>query len=103
MLTLIVFLPLLGAGLLLFVPDDRVAAVRRGALTFSLFPLVLSWFLLAAFSPDDPGFQFTESVKWIPEWGISYALGVDGVSLFLVLLSWVRPSAGGSSGGVRSR
>jgi NADH-quinone oxidoreductase subunit M len=89
MLSLIVLLPLLGVGVLIFVPADRIAVLRRGALAFSVAPLVVSFLMLAAFQPGEPGFQLTERVAWIPEWGISYALGVDGVSLFLVLLSTV--------------
>ena len=89
MLSLIVLLPLLGAGILVLVPPDRIVALRRGALVFSVAPLVPSCVMLAAFRPGEPGFQLAERVAWIPEWGISYALGVDGVSLFLVLLSTV--------------
>jgi NADH-quinone oxidoreductase subunit M len=87
MLSGIVFLPLLGALLLLLVPGDKTAALRRGALTFSLLPFGLACGVLAGFDAGDGGFQFTESVAWIPQWGISYAVGVDGVSLFLLVLS----------------
>jgi NADH-quinone oxidoreductase subunit M len=89
MISLIIFTPLLGAGLLLFVPGDKVAALRRGALLFSLVPFVLSCVLLGAFRVGEDRFQFVEEAAWIPQWGISYAVGIDGVSLFLVLLTTV--------------
>jgi NADH-quinone oxidoreductase subunit M len=89
MLSAIIFSPLLGAALLLFVPGDKIGALRRGALLFATVPFAFSCVLLAAFEPAAPGFQFAESVAWIPQWGISYAVAVDGVSLFLLLLSTV--------------
>jgi NADH-quinone oxidoreductase subunit M len=87
MLSAIIFSPLVGALLLLLVPGERLAALRRGALALSLVPFVLSCVVLAEFHPEEAGFQFAEQVAWIPQWGISYAVGVDGVSLFLVLLT----------------
>ena len=87
MLSAIIFFPVLGAVLLLCVPGSRVVALRRGALAVSLVPFALSCALLAAFRPEEAGFQFVEGVPWIPQWGVSYAVGVDGVSLFLVLLT----------------
>ena len=87
MLSAIIFFPILGAVLLLCVPGSRVVALRRGALAVSLVPFALSCALLAAFRPEEAGFQFVEGVPWIPQWGVSYAVGVDGVSLFLVLLT----------------
>jgi NADH-quinone oxidoreductase subunit M len=87
MLSAITFAPLAGAALLLFVPAANVAAIRRAALVFALVPLALSLELLAAFQPGIGGFQLVERVAWIPQWGIEYAVAVDGISLFLVLLT----------------
>ena len=61
--------------------------MRRGAFIFSLVPFVFSLLLLAAFEPRNTAMQFTEQAAWIPRFGISYSLGVDGMSLFLVLLT----------------
>jgi NADH-quinone oxidoreductase subunit M len=63
--------------------------VRRAALVFSLVPLVASLAMLCAFQPGVAEFQLVERAAWIPQWGIEYRLGVDGVSLFLVLLTTV--------------
>lgn len=86
-LSLIVFTPLLAAGVLLFMPPDQHQVLRRGALAFSFVPLVLCLWLLAEFDTTSGDLQFVESVPWIRDFGIRYALGVDGISLFLVVLT----------------
>jgi NADH-quinone oxidoreductase subunit M len=87
LLSLITFTPLAGALVLALTPPDQLAALRRGAFIFSLLPFGLSLLLLARFVPSDPGFQFVEQAAWIPQFGIGYSVGVDGISLFLVLLT----------------
>ncbi len=89
LLTLIVFTPLAGALMLALLPREHDAGLRRAALVFSLVPLALSLWLLARFEAADAGFQFVERASWIPAWGVTYHLGVDGVSLFLVVLTAV--------------
>jgi NADH-quinone oxidoreductase subunit M len=87
LLSLIVFLPLLGALALLLFRDTRPKAIRRWALGVSAVELALSLWLLLAWQSGD-GVQFADGpAAWIPELGIGYHLGVDGISLFLVLLS----------------
>ncbi len=86
-LSIILFSPLLGVLTLLLMPREQVAALRRSAFIFSLLPFAVSLLLLAAFDPADSGFQFTEEAAWIPGFEIYYRVGVDGVSLFLVLLT----------------
>ena len=86
-LTMIVFFPLAGVALLLFV--DRGAAELAKWITLIvsgvtfLFSLPLYWL----FRPAQPGFQFVEQVSWIRSWGVEYHLGLDGITLFLVLLT----------------
>jgi NADH-quinone oxidoreductase subunit M len=87
LLTLIVFSPLVGAVLLGLLPREPVAGIRRAALVFALVPFALSLWMLARFEPGVADFQFVERAAWIPQWGAEYRLGVDGVSLFLVLLT----------------
>ncbi|MBI3782130.1 MAG: NADH-quinone oxidoreductase subunit M [Deltaproteobacteria bacterium] len=87
LLSLIVFTPLLGAIVLMLMRADQHAALRRGAFLFSLVPFGFSILLLARFTPTEAVFQFTEKAAWIPSFAINYALGVDGISLFLVLLT----------------
>ena len=89
LLTLIVFTPFGGALMLALLPREPDAGLRRAALVFSLVPLALSLWMLARFEPADGGFQFVERAAWIPAWGATYHLGVDGVSLFLVILTTV--------------
>jgi NADH-quinone oxidoreductase subunit M len=86
-LSLVVFTPLLGALFLMLTPAQLEGALRRGALTFSLVPFGFSVGLLLAFDPASSGMQFVEKAAWIPRFGISYHVGVDGLSLFLVLLT----------------
>jgi NADH-quinone oxidoreductase subunit M len=63
------------------------AAMRTVALTSTLVTFAVSLVALARFTAGEPGFQLVERIAWIPEWGINYRLGVDGISLFLVLLT----------------
>jgi len=87
LLTLIVFSPLAGAVILALLPREPVVGLRRAALVFSLVPLGFAAWMLERFQPGEADFQLVERARWIPQWGIEYRLGVDGVSLFLVLLT----------------
>jgi len=86
-LTLITFIPLLGAGLIALTPRDSVRLQRGLALFFSLVPLALSAWLWANFDPRQPGFQFVERAIWFPQVNASYHLGVDGLSVMLIFLT----------------
>ncbi|HEX7407385.1 MAG TPA: NADH-quinone oxidoreductase subunit M [Candidatus Binatia bacterium] len=87
LLSLIVFTPLAGVLMLALMPKEQHRSLRRGAFVFSLLPFALSLCLLARFNPAEAGFQFTEEAAWIPQFGISYKVAVDGISLFLLLLT----------------
>ncbi len=87
LLTAIVFVPLLGGLFVLMQREDRAA--WNSAFIFSLIPLGLSFLLFAKFDPHSADFQFVEQYRWIPNFGISYHLGVDGISLTLVLLTTI--------------
>ncbi|MBA2580842.1 MAG: NADH-quinone oxidoreductase subunit M [Thermoleophilaceae bacterium] len=87
-LSILVFLPLLAGLLCAVVPGS---AARWIGLAASVLVLALSVMLVAAFDPD-AGLQFVTDVAWIPELGVRYSLGVDGLNLFLVLMTallWV--------------
>jgi NADH-quinone oxidoreductase subunit M len=86
-LSLIVFSPLVGALMVGLLPAEPLAIPRRAAFAFSLIPLLLSLLMLAAFRPGVGTLQMTEKVAWIPRLGVNYSLGVDGFSLWLVLLT----------------
>lgn len=85
LLTALVFSPLVGA-LFVLVPEDE-RGVWRAASLFSLVPLGLGIYLFVLFRPHEAGYQFVERYPWITRFGIYYELGVDGLSLFLVLLT----------------
>jgi NADH-quinone oxidoreductase subunit M len=84
-LTAVIFTPLLGAIFVLAQAEERAA--WRAAFIFSLIPLAISLYLVAAFDPSQAGYQFVERYAWIPQFGISYHVGIDGISLFLVVLT----------------
>jgi NADH-quinone oxidoreductase subunit M len=88
-LTSIVALPTVGALLLLLVRDDerRGALTRNVALVVSLLVFAETLLLWAQFDSGSADFQFVERYAWIPSFGISYAVGVDGVSLLLLVLT----------------
>jgi NADH-quinone oxidoreductase subunit M len=87
LLSTFLWLPAAGALLLAFFPRDAAKAARGFGLVVSLVTFFLSLGLLNGWDDAKAGFQFVENVPWIPQWGISYALGVDGISLWLVLLT----------------
>ena len=87
LLTALIFLPLLGALFVIMQRDGR--GVWNSAFIFSLIPLALSFYLFYAFDPHSADYQFSEQYAWIPQFGISYHLGVDGISLLLVVLTTI--------------
>jgi NADH-quinone oxidoreductase subunit M len=85
-LTAIVFTPALGALLLLFVPGGSHRAVRWIALGAALLTLAFSLVLLG-YDPSGSEFQYREDLPWIEAFGMRYTMGVDGISIILVLLT----------------
>jgi len=85
-LSAIVFTPALGALLLLFVPASNHRLVRAIALVAVLTSFILSLRLLG-YDPNGSEFQFREDLPWIDAFGMRYTLGVDGISVVLVLLT----------------
>jgi len=86
-LSAIVFGPLVGAVVLALLPRENKQLLRRVALLISLIVFGLSLLLVLGFKTGADGFQFEERASWIPAFGINYHLGVDGISLILVLLT----------------
>jgi NADH-quinone oxidoreductase subunit M len=86
-LTATIFVPLLGAFLIGLIPKERDEWVRRAALAVTLVAFALSLAILAQFESGVAGFQLVTSADWIPEWGIGYTIGLDGISLWMVLLT----------------
>jgi len=86
-LTWLVLLPVAGSVLVLAMGKGREPLVRQVALGVSLVTFVLSLVLWWQFNPASADYQFEESLPWLPDFGISYHLGVDGISLLLVVLT----------------
>ena len=87
LVTIVVFLPLLGSILLAFLPSSRPQLIRYVALGIALVTWAVSLVMLAGYDNAAGGYQFTQSIDWIPMFGITYTVGVDGLSLALVVLT----------------
>ncbi len=86
-LSVITFIPLLGALILLFLNRNSVELLRWVALVFMVADFVISLFVYYYFDPSSAAMQFVENHVWVRDWGIAYKMGIDGISLFLVLLT----------------
>ncbi len=84
-LSLLVFLPILGAIAVWLVQEDQQA--RKISLGVNIVLLLLSVLLMSFFVRETGTFQFVERLNWIPPLGISYHIGVDGISLLLVVIT----------------
>jgi NADH-quinone oxidoreductase subunit M len=87
LLTVLTFLPVAGTLALLLLRDDDHVWIRRLALATAIVEFALSLLLLRGFNSQIPGYQWAEFHAWIPQPPIHYHLGIDGLSLFLVLLT----------------
>ncbi len=88
--SLVTFLPLFGALFILFVRGEPAVVARNarwGALWTSLITFVVSLFLWFDFDTSSAEFQFVDEAAWIPAFNMTYRMGVDGISLFFVLLT----------------
>jgi NADH-quinone oxidoreductase subunit M len=88
-LTALILLPILGAVLITIVSNKYLELVKVIAMVFSVGIGGMSIWLLASFKSADSGFQYVSQHDWVTSWGISWHLGVDGVSLFLVVLTGI--------------
>jgi NADH-quinone oxidoreductase subunit M len=89
-LSLVTWLPMVGCLVIMSVRGDEATVAsnaRWTALWTSLIVLALSLILWVKFDQTEAGFQFVEDVKWLPEYGVGYKMGVDGISVLFVLLS----------------
>ena len=86
-LTLLVFFPILGAVVLLFINKENGRTLRWVTLIFSLVEFIFSLPLFFNFNSKTAAMQFVEDWWWVQSYGISYKLGIDGISLLLVLLT----------------
>ena len=87
MLTSLVLVPLAGSVLVLLTGQGRDRLARRVSLVVSLAAFALSLVMWARFDPASADYQMVEQHRWLPDFGISYHVGIDGISLLLVVLT----------------
>jgi len=83
-LTVLIFFPLI-AAIFGFMVNQK--SIRVYGITVALAEFLLSLWLWGSYDPNNPGMQFVEKIDLIPEFGISYYLGIDGISLFIVIMA----------------
>ena len=89
-LSVVTYTPIVGALLLmLFVPREDTRLIKGVATIFSLLTFVFSLYLLSHFDGSTAKMQLVEQVSWIPSLGVEYVMGVDGISILLILLTTV--------------
>ncbi|MFH1800707.1 MAG: NADH-quinone oxidoreductase subunit M [Candidatus Omnitrophota bacterium] len=86
-LSWIIFAPLIGAFAVLFVPKSAASAIKWIALVTTGAVMALTGYALMIFRPAQAGFQMVERASWIPQFGVQYLLGIDGISLPMVFLT----------------
>lgn len=87
LITLIVFSPLIGLAIVLALPKEETHLIRWAGFLATLVPLALTLLAWFRFTPGQPGYQFEQLVPWYPQIGINYHVGLDGISLPLLLLT----------------
>lgn len=86
-LTSLILLPVLGAIIIAFLPKEKTDVIKATGFIVATATFGLAAYLVVEFSRHDPNYQFVSLHSWIPSFGISWHLGVDGISLFLVALT----------------
>ncbi len=87
LLSIVLFTPLAGLLVLLFLPPGQKTLIKVWSNISGLAGFLVSLLLLARFDRTNGGFQFVERAEWVPSLGVSYYLGIDGISLLLILLT----------------
>jgi NADH-quinone oxidoreductase subunit M len=86
-LSFLTFIPFVGALILMFLNRENKTLMRWVALIFMIADFIISLVIYFKFDPTSATMQFIEKRVWVRDWGISYFMGVDGISIFLVLLT----------------
>ena len=87
MLTFLIFLPIVGVIIISLIPQKKKEVIRLAAFGITAINFIASLSLLYGFDSTTPNMQFVEKVSWIPDIGVTYFLGIDGLSLLLLLLT----------------
>jgi len=88
-LTFVTFFPLIGVVLLMFVPEDQHSTIKGVALIIAFITMLLSFGMYQLFDPLASGMQFEVNMPWVSTLGIGYHLGIDGISLLLIVLTTI--------------
>jgi NADH-quinone oxidoreductase subunit M len=88
-LSMLIVVPVIGALLIVLLPKSRPDYTKLVAAITSVTTAAMTVWLTAEFDGSDGGFQFESNHPWIEQWGIGWHLGVDGISLFLLLLTGI--------------
>jgi len=86
-LTILLIVPIAGALVVALLPKGTNTLAKQLTLVITLAELVLAVLATIAYEPDKPGFQFAQSHDWIKQFGVSYSVGADGISIVLILLA----------------
>ena len=89
LLTMVGVLPLISALLIAFIPSKNAELIKRAALAATLVVAIASIFLATGFDKSVTGMQYVQSNAWIEAFNINFAVGIDGISLVLILLSTI--------------
>jgi NADH-quinone oxidoreductase subunit M len=89
LLTIVGVLPLISAGLIAFIPSKNAELIKRAAFAATLLVAIASIFLATGFDKNVTGMQYVQSNTWIAAFNINFAVGIDGISLVLILLSTI--------------
>lgn len=87
LVTVVLFLPLVGFSILLFIPDAQSRNIKYTALGTSLVTFALSLVLWANFDAANPALQMVQRWEWLPQYGIGYYVGIDGLNMIMVVLT----------------
>jgi NADH-quinone oxidoreductase subunit M len=87
LLTIIGLLPLIVSILIIAIPNKNTALIKKTAFAGTTVIAIISTFLAIGFNKSDTSLQYVQSNAWIPIFNINYAVGIDGISLVLILLS----------------
>jgi len=83
----LLLMPLIGCGIIFFIPKENTLSIKQIGLNISLLTFVLSLYLWINFDNSTANFQFVTKINWIPYSNLSFSLGIDGISLFFVILT----------------
>ncbi len=87
LLSLMIFVPLLGMIVVLLLPRESEELIKRVTLAFTLVPLVIAVVLFVSYNRSTVGTQYVDNVPWIDAFNINYHIGIDGLSVTLLLLT----------------